>query len=324
VDAPNPSQHQGNCDANYQAAFRQDWQHLHDPHVRALAWMLTAPNLLSDQSVQWGERIASLQIPDRDALNQWLLELERDPHTFHEALNLTTQRRLGHYAENLLRFYLRHRGDLVAHNLQVHDGKHKTIGEFDFLLKTDGGLLHWELATKFYLLQAQHPQHANANDYLGPNLADSLGAKMQKIIQQQLALSSHPAALSVLPEQVVKAQALVKGWLFYRLGAPQIVIQGIAQQHCLGYWCTVAEFLKLQADYVQILPRRLWLAPAQCLPDQTIERAALINEIQLSFERDSSPVLVATMSSDGDYLNETERYMVVPDDWAARAAQVIR
>jgi uncharacterized protein len=127
-----------------------------------------------------------------------------------------------------------------------------------------------------------------------------------------------------LPEQVVKAQALVKGWLFYRLGAPQILIQGIAPQHCLGYWCTVAEFLELQADYMQILPRRLWLAPAQCLPDQVLERAALINEIQLSFERDSSPVLVATMSSDGDYLNETERYMVVPDDWAARAAQVIR
>jgi uncharacterized protein len=192
VDAPNPSQYQSNCHGNYQTAFRQDWQHLHDSHVRALAWMLTAPNLLSDQSVQWGERIASLQVPDHDALNQWLLELERDPHSFHEALNLTTQRRLGHYAENLLRFYLRHRGDLVTHNLQVHDGKHKTIGEFDFLLKSEGGLLHWELATKFYLLQAQHPQHANANDYLGPNLADSLGAKMQKIIQQQLALSSHP------------------------------------------------------------------------------------------------------------------------------------
>jgi uncharacterized protein len=312
--------------SNYQALFHQHWHALHDPHARALAWMLTSPNLLADQTTQWGSQIASLVLPDHRSLTQWLVELDQNPTAFHAALNLDTQRRLGHYAENLLRFYLRHRGDLVAHNLQVHDGKHKTIGEFDFLLKMEGGLLHWELATKFYLLHTlPDDQHQfSTNDYLGPNLADSLGAKMQKIIQQQLALSSHPAAFSVLLQPVVKAQALVKGWLFYHLGAPQAVIQGIAAQHCRGHWCTLAEFLELQADYAQILPRRLWLAPAQCSPDQALDRATLIQEIRLSFERDSSPVMVAALSGDGDYLNEIERFMVVPDDWAARAAQVSR
>jgi uncharacterized protein len=49
-----------------------------------------------------------------------------------------------------------------------------------------------------------------ADDFLGTNLADSLGAKMQKILHQQLALSQHPASQVHLAEPVAVAQAPAK------------------------------------------------------------------------------------------------------------------
>ncbi|MEO8598457.1 MAG: DUF1853 domain-containing protein, partial [bacterium] len=36
--------------ATSQAGFHQRWGHLHDPHVRALAWLLSAPDMLDVQA----------------------------------------------------------------------------------------------------------------------------------------------------------------------------------------------------------------------------------------------------------------------------------
>ncbi|HEX7634981.1 MAG TPA: DUF1853 domain-containing protein, partial [Noviherbaspirillum sp.] len=45
---------------SHQAQFHRRWNHLNDPHVRTLAWLLDAPDLLDPQAPQWQGRIASI------------------------------------------------------------------------------------------------------------------------------------------------------------------------------------------------------------------------------------------------------------------------
>ena len=202
-----------------QARFHQRWQHLSDPHVRALAWLLDAPDLLDPQAPQWRGLIATLAgVPDRQ-IADWLAALDVAPDALHAYLDIGPYTRLGRYAEKLMAFYFQHQGTLFAHGIQVRAGKNHTVGEFDFLLRQGDALLHWEFATKFYLLESSGVG-LEADYFVGPNLADTLGAKMRKILDRQLSLAQHPAAQIHLPQAIAAAQALVKGWLFYHADDP--------------------------------------------------------------------------------------------------------
>ena len=309
---------------NFQKLFHQQWQDLHDPHVRSLAWMLTAPSLLAKNSIVWHHQIANLVLPEKSKLRAWLLALDRQPTELHEALALHKYRRLGHYAENLLAFYLKHAGLLYLHGLQVHEDNFSTIGEFDFLLHEPDGLLHWEIATKFYLFEPgdELTHEADLADFLGPNLADTLAAKMNKIFHQQLVLSHHIAAQKLLPKRVTAAKALIKGWLFYReQHQAQLPIEGIAEDHCHGYWWTLEDIDRLTIPYFLILERLQWLAPIQTRLDIVMEQGQLHDAIFRHFQRDNTPILLALMHKNGDVMQEYCRGMVVPKDWIARAAE---
>lgn len=309
---------------NFQKEFHQEWQHLYDPHVRSLAWMLTSPSMLAKNSPVWHHQIANLILPERSKLRAWLQALDQQPTQLHEALALHTHRRLGHYAENLLAFYLKHAGLLYLHGLQVHEDNFSTIGEFDFLLNEPDGLLHWEIATKFYLFeQGDELTHkADLADYLGPNLADTLAAKMDKIFNRQLTLSHHLAAQKLLPKKVVAAKALIKGWLFYReQRLSEIFIDGIAPDHCRGYWWTLKDIERLTIPYFMILERLQWLAPAQTRLDSVMVQQQLHDALFRHFQRDNAPVMLALMHKNGDVMQEYCRGMVVPDDWQKRAKE---
>ncbi|MEN3294242.1 MAG: uncharacterized protein V7642_3495, partial [Burkholderiales bacterium] len=112
---------------NFQAQFHRRWIDLNDPHVRALAWLLDAPDLLDPDAPQWRGRIASLGPVDRDT-EDWLVSLDRAPETLHAYLGVQPFTRLGRYAEKLMAFYFEHQGTLAAHGLQVRAGKNETIG----------------------------------------------------------------------------------------------------------------------------------------------------------------------------------------------------
>ena len=309
---------------SFQKAFHQQWQDLHDPHVRSLAWMLTAPGMLAKDSILWYGQIADLILPEKLKLHAWLRALDQQPTELHEALALHKHRRLGHYAENLLAFYLKHAGLLYSHGLQVHENNFSTIGEFDFLLNEPDGLLHWEIATKFYLFEpGDDPSHQlDLADYLGPNLADTLAAKMDKIFHQQLVLSHHLAAQKLLPKRVIAAKALIKGWLFYRnQRLSRMPIEGVAEDHCRGYWWTLEDIDRLTIPYYLILERLQWLAPAQTRLDMVMEQVQLHDAILRHFQRDTAPVMLALMYKNGDVMQEYCRGMVVPNDWVIRARE---
>lgn len=329
---PAPSEHQ--------TRFHQRWPDLTDPHVRALAWLLYAPDLLAADAPCWQGRVASLGQLSPEVAG-WLYDLQYDParnaalqaHMAHQP-----SARLGRYAEKLLAFYLQQQGWLVAANLQVRNlpPARDTLGEFDFLVHDpaspeESALEHWEFATKFYLLQAQSEGAAAADSFVGPNLADSLGRKMRKIMQQQLALSSHPAAAVVLPAAVTRAAALVKGWLFYPDGATVSLppTLGIAADHCRGFWCDAQRLQQRhqQGDHYLLLPRLAWLAPARASLQQGLGLDALQLALTQSFAREDAPVMLARCrlaAGSADELIEVERGFIVPPQWQERAAHTVQ
>lgn len=306
--------------ATFQSQFHQRWGDLRDPHVRALAWLLCAPDLLDACDAQWRGRIASFDDTLlRVDLDAWLHALDCEPASLHDYLGTRPVVRLGRYAEKLVAFYLAQQGVLVAHGVQVRSASNQTIGEFDFLLKLNGRLLHWEFATKFYLLESSGNGH-DADYFVGPNLADTLGAKMRKIFDRQLKLSEHPAAAAQLPQPVCCAQALVKGWLFYHDGPHYLQAAGTASGHCRGFWLSLAELDRVEGEGYAILPRLNWLAPASLPVEQVMDKQALQRTLADYFSRDTMPVMVALLDATDGMAVESSRGFVVPDDWQTRAA----
>jgi uncharacterized protein len=299
----------------YQSRFAARWGHLTEPRVRALAWLLDAPDLLDASDPYWQGKIASSP-PITAATEAWLARLDADPSILDAAMGERGYTRLGLYAEKLMAFYYREHGMLVAHGLQVRAARNDTVGEFDFLLDAGPGAVeHIEFATKFYLLQGQAATRFDA--FLGPNLADSLGKKMRKIFEQQLALGSHPAAQALLPRPVARARALVKGWLFYPHDDTQAEA-GIAAVHCRGCWCALAALDALEGEGFVVLPKLQWLAPYKGTAG-VMDRAVLAQHLA----GQAQPVLVATVEGQDGYAVETARTFIVPDDWQQRAAAYV-
>jgi hypothetical protein len=303
---------------SYQEGFHRRWGHLRRARVRALAWLLDAPDLLDADDPLWAGRIATFgQMAPETA--DWLARLDHDPTLLDEALGGKIYTRLGLYAEKLMAFYFAQHGRLVAHGLQVRASPNDTVGEFDFLLE-DGpdSVEHIEFATKFYLLDGEAGQAFDA--LVGPNLADSLGIKMRKVFERQLSLGGHPAAQALLPRPVSKARALVKGWLFYPSGSwPEM--RGIAAGHCRGFWCSFDEVDQLAGEEFLILPRLQWPPPFKAQSATwMMSRGQLHAELSAQFETSSTPVLVSSVRYQPGKIEEIERGFIVPNDWRERAA----
>ncbi len=318
--------------APLQRDFLRRWPTLRNPHVRALAWLLTAPDLLDAGAPRWHGRIARLPSDIVATERDWLLQLDAQPQALEAFLNVHPFTRLGRYAENLLEWYFRHGGVLHAHGVQVRTpraaGGEDTIGEFDFLLHLDTGFTHWELATKFYLLCSDDPavQDVQQADYfVGPNLADTLGRKMRKILDRQLALGNAPAAAALLPQPLVAAQALVKGWLFYRRSdAAPCSDTGISPAHCRGWWCTLSELDAHAGSHLALLSRLEWMSPARLSDDRVLSPQQAMQRLAQGFASDGMPVMAASLQRDGDAWVESDRGFVVPDSWQLEALRRTR
>lgn len=298
-----------------QSGFHASWSELADPHVRDLAWLLSAPNLLDVNDTRWRGKIATLE-PDFD-IEPWLHALDANPASLHAHLQLGPFERLGRYAEKLLAFYFKHCGRLLAHGVQVHSEGGQTIGEFDFLLRHDNAALHWEFAIKLYLMGSSDDEDC----FVGPNLADTLLAKMRKILDRQLALGDHPAAQELLPARIIKAQALIKGWMFYREDETINIDAGLSADHCRGFWCTQSQARELTAPCYVILPRLSWLAPVQVSANMALDQAALGVILNRHFAVETTPLMVAKCTVDRDVAQEGSRGFIVPEDWRQRAGQ---
>ncbi|MFM7227356.1 MAG: DUF1853 family protein, partial [Betaproteobacteria bacterium] len=118
-----PSEPMRSPTTNHQAHFQDRWVGLRNPHVRSLAWLLDAPDVLDAMSPRWQGKIARLPVHAADHCRDWLLQLDADAVAFEAYLDVQRFTRLGRYAERLLAWYFKHQGQLVAHGLPVRSGK---------------------------------------------------------------------------------------------------------------------------------------------------------------------------------------------------------
>ena len=295
--------------------------------MRALAWLLTAPPSLeaslSPLLAQPSDLFASAGPPD-----DYLHRLDADPARLHCLLATSSSRRLGHYAELLFYQYLLDHSDYCRHGIQLRDEGGRTVGEFDFLVQRCGRTEHWELASKFYLWPASEQAGSTASLYhfLGPNLNDCFGDKLDKMLNAQLRLGLRPEYATLNLPVVDAALAWIRGWMFYppELAGNPPQLPGLAAGHNQGWMLTASAFLRLPDCRGRILPRLEWLAPARCEAGAVIGSSALHEAISAHFRQSAAPVLLAQMEVAGDSAYECARYMIVPDGWPDRALRLMQ
>jgi uncharacterized protein len=120
-----------------------------------------------------------------DDVDNFIIESDKISSHYDEAINDSLM--LGKRAERFLSHFLKHhpKYQILAENIQIIDQK-ETIGELDFLIQhQEKGLLHLELACKFYLFNPSASRKEEV--WCGPNNRDFLSLKKQKL-QEHCAL----------------------------------------------------------------------------------------------------------------------------------------
>lgn len=302
---------------------------LRDPIVRDLAWAIGSPGLMDDTWAAYAGCVvddawcrAQLKICAR-----WLAALDMEPHSLHDFIIQRPTRRLGHYFEALIAYFLAHIPDtqIIATNLQVQDAQ-RTLGEYDFLFRdTDGHICHWETAVKFYL-QAEPLFEQRA--FIGLAARDRLDIKLDRVFQHQLQLGHTVAGRAALPKGIVlkKTQAFIKGYLFYpatqagKYFIPITPIPGVSDNHLSGWWIRHPVGLLPQTtpdSRWTTLPRLCFLAPVRLDAGAIVmEQAEICAALNAHFSVSSEPVQVIELQRDIDNSwHEATRGFVMSSKW---------
>lgn len=302
---------------------------LHTPAVRDLAWAIGSPCLLDVQDATYAGRVVDDAWCDAQlqACAPWLAELDRDPASLHTFIAAHPTRRLGHYFESLIAFWLVHMPDmqLIATNLQVkHAGR--TLGEFDFLFRDgNAAVCHWEAAVKFYL-QAEPVTEPRV--FIGPGARDRLDLKLDRVFTHQLELGKSAEGRAALPAGITldKEQAFIKGMLFFpatpdeNFSAPHIAMPGISSRRLCGWWTRhPLEKLPHATENSRwiIAPRLGWLSPARLAAQAEVmthqEIGAVLDQ---HFSASTEAVLVTQLKKDTQGIwQEASRGFVVNSKW---------
>lgn len=242
--------------------YAQDalWWRLSDPHVRALASLITAPPL-------WH---SGCELPVKTLLGEcgfrFLLHLDHHPHTLHQTLAEYPQKRMGKYAEQLLAYWFRHapHNRFIAHNWTCTQEQQQR--EIDFIVEINKQIYHIELTCKYYYLD-QHQQ------LRGFNPQDTLTHK-QHTLQKQLQLSQSEAFHHWLDKnhitQTIQAASIVRGMVFG--WTANIDVPKLNPHAWQGQIIDISELQKTDWLIYPLKPME-YLAPAQ-KPHQTCVRAS--------------------------------------------------
>ncbi len=238
--------------------------------IRDLKWCLGSPGLVTagDPAYLWpDDQFFSTLLATSQFTGSQHTPPPRPPANHHF--------RLGQHFEQLLLYWLGHqtRYELVDANLQVND-HHRTVGEFDLLVRLAGEIQHWEAAVKFYLGRGDTTDPAH---WFGPNTSDRFDIKYARLVRHQLCLSRHPVASDALARRgigVTSSLCFMKGRLFYPHedyfgGSPRsnpAAPHFVNPNHLQGWWLETENFgdkMDPAARYVH-LEKRDWLAPLIC------------------------------------------------------------
>jgi len=334
------------------------WRDGASQRTRDLAWCSLSPPLLARLPVSADGTPAQLARWPAGTLVSWQAWLaSADPGQLPETLTELSELaipdgrslRLGRHAERLLRFTLEHAPgiELLAANVPVRragNGGIQTLGELDFVWRDalSGASVHWEMAAKFYLfVDGGAGQRSLSHNFVGPNLADRLGDKLEHLVQRQLPLGLTPEARALLGHAIDRSEIYLLGWLFYRDGVLPAGLDalGIAPDHLRGWWSSLDDWFERATDASCQgarwcrLPRANWLSCARVATDQTDSAEALHAMLAQRFAdtrdthnwRRESPVMLCELEPLGDSASplwvERSRGFVVPPGWEQRAIE---
>lgn len=202
---------------------------------------------------------------------------------------------------------------------------------------------------------SQSPTQSNHQDsdvhssrlWIGPNAIDRLDLKLSKF-KQQLKLPEHPIVSKYLHQQGIselESEVVLKGILFYQ-GKPSDLEEGLEKQHSQpypadawiaprhlnpkhvrAYWFWHSDFSEhLSQNLTQnkdqtlwrILDKPYWITAlnSDCVRQQKFYTAEQLHEQIRANALDQRAILVSSAqhSEDGQ-LRETQRLMIVPNDW---------
>lgn len=290
----------------------------HTAAVRHLAWVLTAPSLLSAADAP------VFSPPHPDDLCHRLAALDKAPEPLLNTLSRPASRRLGIYFEALYHYALEHFWNrrVLLRNEAVRSAT-RTLGELDFVVYDPAGdrFEHHEIAVKFYLGLYRD----GIATWLGPDRGDRLPDKLHKLLHHQSRLSRHPLARQLLESKSIpppRAVLFLRGYLFYppAPAAPPLPRE-VARDHLRGTWYRCQEISGKHwnpEEPLIELRKPHWLGPAQCL-DGGLERArAASASILERVHNQGFPVLCARLRRQpAGFWLESERFFVVPDQWPA-------
>ena len=303
---------------------------LQDAAVRDLAWVISSPGLVDATYPPYAEHV----IGDAWCVEQlqnsaaWLNILDKNPADLHQFIAAHPTRRLGHYFETLIKFWLSHHPDIkiIAANLQVMDAS-RTVGEYDLLIRTAHYTSHWEVAVKFYL---QSATPATLHTFLGPGGHDRLDLKLARIFQHQLRLGKTASGLAALPDGVSldKTQVLIKGYLFYPTNSGVVApdateLSGVSASHSSGWWIRHGQTpLPRHTENTGwiILPRLHWLAPVRLAQDAAVQTYAhMCHTLAEHFQTTNEALLLVALIHDQENIwHEVTRGFVVHEQWPER------
>lgn len=294
--------------------------------VRDLAWVIGGEPLLSTLPQDVGFDLLKADVFHQAAkrMQPLLQKLEDDPEPLADFIETGNTAIIGKYFERLVEFWFRHDPaiELCAANLQV-EKQGRTLGEFDFLARWNGRLLHIEAAGKFYLSEKNVPRWETLT---GPNGLDRLSTKMMKIITHQSRLAESDEGRETLRaagiDESPHPALLLKGYFFY---PQQAALDGIAtlpeganENHFRGSWFRASEREQYitPLSYYYVLQRHQWvsgLASAQA--DELLTGTELLQFLDRYFAANSYPLLIAAVHENEGAWFETGRRFIVDDRW---------
>lgn len=318
------------------------------PLIRDLAWCVSSPSLvqiprqLNPALPEFNASINIVETPPDDQFALLLQRLNNDPTPLVDWLNNAKSQRLGHRFEHFWHFYwlANYASEHCLFNVQLHQNG-KTRGELDAVLYqgAEQPLHHVELAYKFYLghpeSTANNSAMASSERWIGPNARDRLDLKLKQMSEKQLKMLDH--ATELLPGDWhysgYRPQLLMKGWLFYPLSDDMPAPDVGSHNHNGGVWLTPTQLHQLEQQPLPnseqqwlILERKNWLGWTLFETHGKPQENAVLNTQQLiaalgaAMQSGESSVMFAQLAAsplDNNYLEEQQRFILVPDHWPA-------
>ena len=216
------------------------WRTFKHKTVRDLAWAIYSDGLLDDALT-----VNKLLLREEYLIFEpQLKQLDRDPTSLVEFIETKNVRRLGHYFEQLIFFWLQHsaRHTILAKNMPLRTDKKNTLGEVDLIVRDTKTELyeHWELAVKYYLAYTTKGKI----NYIGPNANDYFHLKLQKLKEHQCKILESEEGKKLLAELEItdiQTKLFVKGFLYYHPKQQNIPWKNIYSNHGLSWWIFLNE-----------------------------------------------------------------------------------